>query len=328
MFSSWKVLLLRSSKKRVLQLLPGGFTNVIKSSGAALKIQRHKECSQSRRCMASSMQMSTATVNTTQKETLTEENVNVSCDPSLVVFDKDGTLIDFNLMWGSWVESQAWKLEMTSGLPVREKLFDVMGYDWIHRSIKSQGAMCCTPMGQLYKLAVKVLRDEGVEEHKAESIIREIWSMPDAVKTSRPLGDIKGVFNSIKQMNMKIGVCTTDNREPTLETLHHLGVFDLVDVINCGDDELPAKPAPEQIWTMCRQLNIEPNNTVMIGDTNTDMQLGRNAGCGLSIGVLDGASSLEDLAASADILVPSIDKVVKVLFQYGQQARRHNRQSS
>lgn len=246
------------------------------------------------------------------------------CDPALVVFDKDGTLIDFNLMWGGWVESQAWKLEMTSELHVREKLFETMGYDWIRRSIKSKGAMCCTPMGELNKLAVQVLVDEGMPFDRAEEIVQSVWSLPDPVTTSRPLGDVRAIFQSISQMNMKIGVCTTDNRAPTEDTLAHLGLMDMVDCIVCGDDGLPAKPSAEQIWTMCQATGCAPHNTIMVGDTNTDMRLGRNAGCALSIGVLGGASSLEDLAEHADILVPSLDRVVKVLFQYGQQARRYD----
>lgn len=245
------------------------------------------------------------------------------CDPSLVVFDKDGTLIDFNLMWGGWVESQAWKVEMTTNLPVREKLFDAMGYDWIRRSIRSKGALCCTPMGELYKLAVRVLVTEGMSQEKADAVIKQCWSMPDPVTTSRPLADIGALFRTIKHMGMKIAVCTTDDRQPTIDTLKHLQLDHMVDALACGDDGLPAKPAAEQIWTICQALGVQPHNTIMVGDTSTDMLLGKNAGCGLSIGVIGGASSLEDLAQDADILVPSIDKVTKVLFQYGQQARRH-----
>ncbi|KAF4323277.1 hypothetical protein BBO99_00002259 [Phytophthora kernoviae] len=244
------------------------------------------------------------------------------CSPGLVVFDKDGTLIDFTLMWGGWVESQAWNVEMTTGLPVREKLFAAMGYDWIRRSIKSKGALCCTPMGELYKLAVKVLVAEGMAQSKADNVIKQCWSMPDPVLTSRPLADIPALFRTIKKMNMKIAVCTTDDRQPTVDTLKHLGVSDMVDALACGDDGLPAKPAGEQIWTICQKLGVQPHNTIMVGDTSTDMLLGKNAGCGLSIGVLGGASSLEDLAEDADVLVPSIDRILKVLFQYGQQSQR------
>ncbi|KAJ0401100.1 hypothetical protein P43SY_005705 [Pythium insidiosum] len=244
-------------------------------------------------------------------------------DPGLVVFDKDGTLIDFNLMWGGWVESQAWRVEMTTGLPVREKLFDAMGYDWIRRSVRSKGALCCTPMGELYKLAVKMLISEGMSPEKAEDVITKCWSMPDPVLTSRPLGDIAGLFRTIKQMGMKIAVCTTDDRQATVDTLEHLQLMDMVDALSCGDDGIPAKPHAEQIWTLCQQLGVQPHNTIMVGDTHTDMALGRNAGCGLSIGVIGGASSLEDLALEADVLVPHVGKLPKILFQYGQQAARH-----
>lgn len=268
-----------------------------------------------------------ATMAATQLRSLSAAAPPPRCNPALVVFDKDGTLIDFNLMWGGWVESQAWKVEMTTNLPVREKLFDAMGYDWIRRSIRSKGALCCTPMGELYKLAVKVLVTEGMANEQAEDVIRQCWSMPDPVLTSRPLGDVAALFRTIKQMNMKIAVCTTDDRQPTIDTLKHLQLDHMVDALACGDDGLPAKPAAEQIWTICQHLDVQPHNTIMVGDTSTDMCLGRNAGCGLSIGVLGGASSLEDLAADADVLVPSLDKVTKILFQYGQQAKRHGDQS-
>lgn len=47
-----------------------------------------------------------------------------------------------------------------------------------------------------------------------------------------------------------------------------------------------AKPNGEQLWTICRELNVAPHNTIMVGDTCTDMELGKNAGVGLSVGVL------------------------------------------
>ncbi|KAF0689779.1 Aste57867_18798 [Aphanomyces stellatus] len=242
------------------------------------------------------------------------------CSPSLVVFDKDGTLIDFNLMWGGWVESVAWKMEMTTKRPVREKFFDAMGYDWVARSIRSKGALCCTPMGELYAIARKVMLDEGMSVAAADVALEKVWHLPDPIETSRPLGDIPGLFLTIKQMGMKIAICTADNRGATADTMQHLGVAHMVDAMACGDDQLPAKPAPEQIWTLCHKLGVDPHNAVMVGDTSTDMRLGLNAGCGLSIGVLGGASSMDDLARDADVLIPSLAKLPKILFQYSRQA--------
>ncbi|RHY38537.1 hypothetical protein DYB38_008744 [Aphanomyces astaci] len=231
------------------------------------------------------------------------DGASTVCSPALVVFDKDGTLIDFNLMWGGWVESVAWKMEMTTRRPVREKFFDAMGYDWVGRAIRSKGALCCTPMGELYQIAHKGMVDEGMSVGDANAALDKVWHLPDPVETSRPLGDITGLFLTIKKMGMKIAICTADNRAATVQTMHHLGVSHLVDALSCGDDQLPAKPAAEQV-----------------GDTSTDMRMGLNAGCGLSVGILGGASSLDDLAREADVLIPSLAKLPKILFQYSRQS--------
>ncbi|KAF0775772.1 hypothetical protein AaE_000525 [Aphanomyces astaci] len=248
------------------------------------------------------------------------DGASTVCSPALVVFDKDGTLIDFNLMWGGWVESVAWKMEMTTRRPVREKFFDAMGYDWVGRAIRSKGALCCTPMGELYQIAHKVMVDEGMSVGDANAALDKVWHLPDPVETSRPLGDITGLFLTIKKMGMKIAICTADNRDATVQTMHHLGVSHLVDALSCGDDQLPAKPAAEQVWTLCHKLGVDPHNTIMVGDTSTDMRMGLNAGCGLSVGILGGASSLDDLAREADVLIPSLAKLPKILFQYSRQS--------
>ena len=39
-----------------------------------------------------------------------------------IIFDKDGTLIDFDAMWGGWVVYLAGQLQAVSGLHVREAL--------------------------------------------------------------------------------------------------------------------------------------------------------------------------------------------------------------
>ncbi|ETW07367.1 hypothetical protein, variant [Aphanomyces invadans] len=188
------------------------------------------------------------------------------------------------------------------------------------RAIRSKGALCCTPMGELYQIARKIMVEEGMSASDADIALDKVWHFPDPIDTSRPLGDIVGLFLTIKQMGMKIAICTADNRAATVQTMNHLGVSHLVDAMACGDDQLPAKPAAEQIWTLCHKLEVDPYNTIMVGDTSTDMRLGLNAGCGLSVGILGGASSLDDLAREADVLIPSLAKLPKILFQYSRQS--------
>ena len=250
-------------------------------------------------------------------------------NPGLVVFDKDGTLIDFQMMWGSWTEQLAWRLEMVSKTHLREALFDKLGYDYLRRRVHSGGALCCTPMRHIRSLGEEVLKESPLKltQKEAEEMINSIWQMPDPVATARPLVDLHSVFSSLRSMNMKIAVCTTDDHKAAEDTLLALKVRHLVDVIVGGDDPIPAKPNAEQIYHICYQCNVAPYDTFMVGDTSTDMKLGKAAGVGLSIGVLDGASSISDLAQYADCLVPSIAKVPKLAFQWSLRARQYGQET-
>jgi len=247
-------------------------------------------------------------------------------NPGLVIFDKDGTLIDFQMMWGSWTEQFAWRLEMASKQPLREALFDKLGYDYIRRRVHSGGALCCTPMRHLRTLGEDVLKESPLKysQKEAEEMVNSIWQMPDPVSTARPLADLRLLFSTLRSMNMKIAVCTTDDHEAAENTLKALHVRNLVDIVVGGDDPIPAKPSPEQVYHICYYCGVAPHDTIMVGDTSTDMKMGQYAGCGLSVGVLDGASSIPDLALHSDVLIPSVAKLPKLAFQWGLRARFGN----
>ena len=47
----------------------------------------------------------------------------------LVIFDKDGTLIDFQVMWGGWVRELAAELERETGGRIGDGVFAFLGFD-------------------------------------------------------------------------------------------------------------------------------------------------------------------------------------------------------
>ena len=50
-------------------------------------------------------------------------------DPALIIFDKDGTLIDFHAMWGAWATELARRLETAAGQPLANALFTAIDFD-------------------------------------------------------------------------------------------------------------------------------------------------------------------------------------------------------
>jgi phosphoglycolate phosphatase-like HAD superfamily hydrolase len=109
-----------------------------------------------------------------------------------------------------------------------------------------------------------------------------------------------------------VAVCTSDDREPTLKILRILNVLHMVDKIICGDDLVSSKPSPEPIWEICKKLNVLSSQTIMIGDTISDIQAGINSRCKQVYGVLSGGYSSNHLQ-NADRVFNNITEAVDTI---------------
>jgi phosphoglycolate phosphatase len=227
-----------------------------------------------------------------------------------IIFDKDGTLIDFDAMWGGWITELARHLEAAAYVAIAPQLFQAVGFDPATGDIAPAGPLAVATMAEIRALAGAVLRDAGLTPASADAAIQAGWHIPDPVALAQPLADLPILFGAVRARGMRIAIATTDDRAPTLATLEALGVAALVDVLACGDDGRPIKPAPDAILALCRDLGIAPAQAAMVGDTTADMRMGRAAGTGLNIGVLSGVGSAALLAPLADLLLPSVAQLL------------------
>lgn len=229
--------------------------------------------------------------------------------PALIIFDKDGTLIDFHAMWGGWATELARRLEDASGLPIAEPLFNLLGFDPLRERVAPHGHLALTPAPELQALIIDLLQGAGLSRQAAEAALAAGWHTPDPVALARPMADLKGLFKTIRSHGAKIAVATADDRPLTEAILAGLGVSSLVAALACADDGLPLKPAPDMVLHLCRQLDVPPARTAVVGDHVVDLQMGRTAGAGLVIGVSSGLSAASDLAEYADLVLSSIEEL-------------------
>lgn len=227
-------------------------------------------------------------------------------DLQCVIFDKDGTLIDFDAMWGGWITTLARRLEAAAYITVAPRLYAAVGYDPAAGKVDPAAPLAIGTMDELRELCGEVLRAAGLPEASAAAAVRAAWYIPDPVALARPLADLPALFGALRARGARIAIATTDDRAPTEATLAGLGVAALVDALACGDDGHALKPAPDAVLKLCAQLGIAPAHTAVIGDTSADLRMGRAAGAGLTIGVLSGVGSAELLAPLADVVLPSI----------------------
>jgi len=225
----------------------------------------------------------------------------------LVVFDKDGTIIEFGPMWSGWAVALADGLRAATGRSVEVPLFEMLGYDAATGAVLPGGGLAATPMARLRERTGKVLVDEGLSQAEAEMALAAVWHAPDPVGLARPLTDLAALFGRLRAAGHRIAIATSDDRDPTEQTLAAFALTGAVDALVCADDGIPVKPAPDMVLRLCAELGIEPSRTAVVGDSAADLRMGRAAGVGLVVGVLTGVGARSDLEPQADAVIGSVE---------------------
>ncbi|CAK8690529.1 unnamed protein product [Clavelina lepadiformis] len=233
----------------------------------------------------------------------------------LVIFDKDGTLTSFDAMWAPWCEEVAQQLQKKTGLDVSNETFCYFNYNPKKKKI-GKGALAEKTHQEIQtELACILSKTYLFDYEEIYQIIVKVW---DSVQSMKPHVDptcnLIPVFKTLKASDIKIAICTSDNRKNTLQALKALNVRHFVDYIMCGDDvQSTPKPAPDNAHFICSKVGVTEKHTAMIGDTPADTQMGKRSGLGLVIGVLSGVGDKSDLSPDADVIVHNVEKSLPLI---------------
>ncbi len=240
---------------------------------------------------------------------------SVSFDAGLAIFDKDGTLIDFEYAWGQQTVAGVERLVAAVGGSdaLRRDLYRSLGYDPQTRHTDGTGPLATASMAKLSAIAATVLYQHGLGWDTAEAHVKNSFEAGMAAiplrELVRPAADVQVLLSELHRANVRVAVVTTDDRAPTQETMALLGIEDQVDFLACGDDRIPTKPAPDAVLKACADLGVEPRRTLVVGDTLTDMVMAERAGAGCRAAVLTGVGARDSLAPQADVVLNSIAEI-------------------
>ncbi len=225
----------------------------------------------------------------------------------LVIFDKDGTLIEFHLMWGGWVEELARRLEASTGLALRDGLYPLLGLDRASGLVLAHGLMAATPMRRIREVVEEYVAEAGAGPAAAAEAVADAWHAPDPVALAQPVTDLRALLGRLRTRVPTFAVATSDDRGPTERTLEALGVAGEFAALSCADDGRPTKPAPDPVLYLCSSLGVPPERTAVVGDAPADLRMGRAAGVRSVIAVLTGVGDRASLEPLADVMLDSIE---------------------
>ncbi len=96
----------------------------------------------------------------------------------------------------------------------------------------------------------------------------------------RPFAGVMEVLDTLKARNIPMSVVTAKPAAARVKVLDAMGITPYLTLALSPEDGYPKKPAPDMLWQCCKAMNVNPAETVMVGDTRFDLEAGLNAGCG------------------------------------------------
>lgn len=227
-----------------------------------------------------------------------------------ILFDKDGTLLDFLSTWGLWIT------EMTTYLTNR---YPDLTKDWILPgdvwrigaslspsgrviSYRSEGPLAMASTHDLIVLIAHQLYSTGLPWDVAISSAWDAKYEADAllhrVHHVKPMSGIEEFLSTCTAANLLLGVVTADDTESALQHLQDLGIAPHFQVVIGSDQVQFGKPHPQMALMACERLGLSPHEVVLVGDTSGDIQMARRAGLAMAIGISKESISGADVTIS------------------------------
>ncbi len=230
-----------------------------------------------------------------------------------VLFDKDGTLIDFDRTWYPVMARLA--AEAAPDDPARAAhLLQIGGLGPVTGRFRAGSVIAAGTIDETVDLWYPTLR--GAPRLAMITRFNHACATEGAARAVAIPG-LSEMLEVLHGQGYPLGVATNDGHASAVATLDRLGCLDRFGLV-MGYDSVPnPKPAPDQLHRFAGHAGVAAAEVVMVGDNVHDLQMARAGGAGLAVGVLSGTGTRQDLAGLADVVIDSVAQLPQVLEDLG-----------
>lgn len=215
-----------------------------------------------------------------------------------VIFDKDGTLFDFQASWGAWTYGAIGRLAGPDGRR-QERLAEAMGFDLQRQAFLPESFAIAGTAADMVAAIEAALPDLSRDKIVAE-VIEGVGEAPQV-----PAPDLVAVLDALRASGLRMGVATNDAEAPARRHLEGAGIAGFFDFVAGSDSGFGAKPAPGMLLGFCEAFALQPHTVLMVGDSTHDLHAAEAAGMP-RVGVLTGVAKRPALSPHADVVLESI----------------------
>ncbi|NOR72766.1 MAG: HAD-IA family hydrolase [Mariprofundaceae bacterium] len=180
--------------------------------------------------------------------------------PKAFIFDLDGTLVD------ALPDIQA----------NANRALKQCGYDFQMTLAETQPHVG----GGAQKLASNVL-DKPMDDPatmKLYHAFADIYEKHPA-DFGKPFPGVMDLLNALRERGIPMSVVTAKPAKARVKVLDAMGLTPYLTLALSPEDGFAKKPAPDMLIECCRAMDIDPADTVMVGDTRFDVEAGFAAHC-------------------------------------------------
>lgn len=215
--------------------------------------------------------------------------------PQLVLFDLDGTLVDSVPDLAQAVDKMLLALGRPSAGEAKVRT-------WV-----GNGAVM---------LVKRALSDnmsptsEDADFDHAYALFLEYYAAATADRSELYPG-VKACLAALAEANIAMGVVTNKPIEFTHPMLASFGLEKYFQVVLGGDSLATKKPSPEPLWQAAKQCGVEIEQTLMVGDSKSDLGAARAAGCPVACVPYGYNHGLDIADFKPDLIVDQLDQLTQ-----------------
>ena len=242
-------------------------------------------------------------------------------DIKMVIFDKDGTLIDVHHYWCSMIEFRAkffidsLRDEDIDKNALYNDLVDSMGIDLVLKKMKPEGPVGIKPRTFIIDVANNVLA-KYTSSYTKEKVADEFNKVDEYSKSKlkeivKPLVGVKELLKNLKNANILSSIATTDLSTRATLAMHDLELEEFFCDIAGADLVKNAKPSSDLVEYLINRHNLSVADVVVVGDSMADLNMAKNAKCKF-IGVKSGLFTEEFINNSENVIDNLLEVEVKI----------------